>query len=1339
VPRWILLLLIAGLSAGVVAEAGAQAREDAHDRPARAGYEAVHLDREVRDASSGVVRARYRIDERRDTESGEENARRHLARHRADYGIANVGSELRLVRSTERASSTHLTFEQLVDGVPVLGGNVHVNLDASGWPTMVISGFEPGLREARFPPIRLNAARALEAAEQQAGYPLTIVVAPRLVIFPGDRPARAYHLIARPPDDHTEWSFVVDASTGDVLEWISTASHAHRTKRGIAPAEVAETRETGLSASAVETVDGVGYVFDPDPLTTAGVEYGPPYVNANDADIPELNVQRVERPLREITRFDDGRYRLQGPYVTIVGSDVIGASYTPPAPLLPEFRYTRANDFFEAVNAYYHIDESQRHAQALDIDVRQFPVQVNPHGLGALDDSQFLPASNAIMFGTGGIDDAEDAEVVWHEYAHAMLEDAAPGLLGTLEGRALHEGWADYWAVSYTRDLIESGAVPLRDWRKFATWDGNETWQGRYLNHTGVYPQDAPCARGGACNIYQDGLLWATTLMEIWTELGRETTDQLNLASHFYLSPPTTMRDAAEALIQADLDLNDGAHSIVLSDILSRRGFVDLAAPPPTVSHTAPPTTEQIGGNVDLVAVVESYGLDVEVTLVYRFSGGADQTLPMVASESGHFESEVSLPNTPGTLAYYVEVRDELGRTVRSPSGAPASRYHVEFGPDVDPPVIRHDPPAIVNLLQWPIQISAVITDRLGVAEARVDYEIDGLSGSFGLSAADSVYTGTFPDADVIAGTVIQYRIIAVDESQAANLGVAPSDGAFTMVVTDGSVVRSFDFDSETYQGITSTGVWTRGEPRYGVLFAHEGNNVWATRPTGRYPSSAGSSTLQLPAMDLSSIDNALLVFWHWFDTEHNGHAIGPRRGSNARAYDGGNVKISTDGGVTWTLADPLDGYNATIVGGYGNPLGGQPGFGGHSLSWRRAIIPLPAERDVRVRFDFGTDEGNAEQSVGYAGWYIDGLSIRLDVPSSTEPPQIQSVPLAALRTGHIGPLPILEVVATDDLGIAAVRLPYSIRLRNGSIAAADTAFLAMHPADRTRFIGRIAPGISLEPGMSVSYHVEALDVSGNVAEDRREFRIDIAYEEQRSVLHSVRTTGAWQLSGARWTTSGESDAGVSSSLLVAPLDLPSNTESLQLALRHTYAFQEGTGGNLRISTDDGQRWELLSPIGGYAGVIGGDHVMAADSGFVGTNQAVHTRAFDLAPFAGEQVRLRFDTAGEGAQWTIEQVNLRILADSEDIETPRRYTLLAPYPNPATSATTLGYSLESQQTVLLEVVDMLGRRIDVLVWAVQPEGVYTLTYDMTRLAAGSYILSLTTDQGRLTRRLVRLR
>lgn len=1332
-PRRIAFLLLLGLGAAVHSDVFAQTRDDG--RPAV--YEPIHLEREVRDAASGVVRARYGIEDASTSRRADVSARQHLQRHRADYGITDVERDLRLVRTRETATSRHLTFEQVIDGIPVFGRNVHVNTDADGRPTMVLSGFEPSLEGFRPGRPSLDGAAAVVAAERRAGHALTIVVDPQLVILAGG-PALAYHFIARPPDDHTEWSFVIDASTGEVIQWVSTASHAQRSKRGDISGYVDYGSTSSSAAGGVETTDGIGYVFDPDPLTTAGVEYGLPYVNANDADVPELNAERVERPLREITRFDDGRYRLQGPYVRIVGGEEIGQPYAPPTPTTPEFRYTRANDFFEAVNAYYHIDEGQRWAQTLGIEVRQFPVRVNPHGLGALDDSQFLPTSNAILFGRGGIDDAEDAHVVWHEYAHAMLEDAAPGLLGSSEGRALHEGWADYWAVSYTRGLIESGEVPQRDWRKFATWDGNETWQGRYLNHTGIYPENAPCARGGACNIYQDGLLWATTLMEIWTELGRETTDRLNLASHFYLSAPTTMRDAAEALIQADLDLNDGAHSVVLSDILSRRGFIDLAAPPPTIAHTPPPSTEQ-PGSIALLAIVESYGLDVEVTLVYRFGDGPDQTMPMAERSPGRFEVEVTLPNVSGFLAYYIEMRDELGRTARSPSGAPARRYPVEFGPDEDPPVIRHDPPAIVNLLQWPTQISAVITDRMGIAEARVEYEIDGVSGSFGLTAEDSVHTGTFPDADVAAGTVVQYRIIAVDAAQAANVGVAPSDGMFTTVISDGSVVRNFDLDAQTNLGISASGVWARAEPRYGVLFAHEGTNVWATRPTGRYPSTAGLSTLSLPPIDLSSIEDAVLVFWHWFDTEHNGQAIGPRRASNARAFDGGNVKVSIDGGKAWIIANPVDGYNATIVGGYGNVLGGEPGFGGYSMGWRRVVIPLPAERDVRVRFDFGTDEGNVEQSVGYAGWYISDISVRLDAPSSDEPPDIHSTPPLSSRAGHVGPLPVLEVGVSDDIGVQTVRLPYAIRTLHGIVAAADTAFLAMHPADRSRYLGRIEPGVSLEPGMTVIYHVEAEDASGNVAVDQREFRIEVAYEEQRSVLESVRTTGAWELSGARWTTSGEAVPGTSSSLLVNPLELPSNAESIELALRHTYTFGEGSGGNVRISADDGRSWEILSPIDGYTGVFGGSHETAADSGFVGTNQAVHLRNFDLAAYGGEQIRLRFDVIGDDALWTIERVDLRILAETDRLETPGRYALLAPYPNPSSNTTTLGYSLDSQQTVLLEVVDMLGRRIDVLVWAVQPEGVYTLTYDMSGLAAGSYILSLTTDQGRLSRRLIRLR
>src|SRR5690606_17752608 len=47
-------------------------------------------------------------------------------------------------------------------------------------------------------------------------------------------------------------------------------------------------------ATSVQRVDGVGWVFDPDPLTTAGVEYGGEFVDNFDADSEGLTSQLFE-------------------------------------------------------------------------------------------------------------------------------------------------------------------------------------------------------------------------------------------------------------------------------------------------------------------------------------------------------------------------------------------------------------------------------------------------------------------------------------------------------------------------------------------------------------------------------------------------------------------------------------------------------------------------------------------------------------------------------------------------------------------------------------------------------------------------------------------------------------------------------------------------------------------------------------------------------------------------------------------------------------------------------------------------------------------------------------
>ena len=114
------------------------------------------------------------------------------------------------------------------------------------------------------------------------------------------------------------------------------------------------------------------------------------------------------------------------------------------------------------------------------------------------------------------------------------------------------------------------------------------------------------------------------------------------------------------------------------------------------------------------------------------------------------------------------------------------------------------------------------------------------------------------------------------------------------------------------------------------------------------------------------------LTFDHWVATE--------------ASYDGGNVKISVNGGA-WTLLKAVDfiynPYNttlATAAGGNTNPMAGQAAFSGSnpgtiSGSWGRSIInlaPYAVSGDkVRIRFEMGNDGCG-----GTYGWYLDDVAV---------------------------------------------------------------------------------------------------------------------------------------------------------------------------------------------------------------------------------------------------------------------------------------------------------------------------------------------------------------------------
>jgi hypothetical protein len=109
------------------------------------------------------------------------------------------------------------------------------------------------------------------------------------------------------------------------------------------------------------------------------------------------------------------------------------------------------------------------------------------------------------------------------------------------------------------------------------------------------------------------------------------------------------------------------------------------------------------------------------------------------------------------------------------------------------------------------------------------------------------------------------------------------------------------------------------------------------------------------------------LSFRHSFNTE--------------AGFDGGVLEITVGSG-TWTdiisegRTFAVGGYNSTISGGFGNPVGGRPGWSGNSGGFITTTINVPAgiSGNRTLRWRMGSDS-----STGGSGWSIDSIKIESD------------------------------------------------------------------------------------------------------------------------------------------------------------------------------------------------------------------------------------------------------------------------------------------------------------------------------------------------------------------------
>ncbi len=307
-------------------------------------------------------------------------------------------------------------------------------------------------------------------------------------------------------------------------------------------------------------------VFDPDPLTTAQQTYGGKYIDDGDKNSGSLNAERKQRT----TTFTlvNGLIKPENDFVKITEFSAPITAVT--AKTSPDFNYTRDKDQFEDVNVVYHITQHRKHIQSLGYPkLPSYQVHVDAHALSGSDQSFFATSvfPYRLYFGEGGVDDAEDADVILHEFSHAVVYEAAPNGSKNTERKCIEEAICDYFAASYSREVSNFGANDVFN------WDGhNEFWPGRSVSTTKLYAQ-ASFKNG---NYYAHTDLMASSLNELYRRLGRSAADQLVLEACYLLTSSTAMPDFGKYVLISDSLLNGAANIRDISESFVLHGILNL-------------------------------------------------------------------------------------------------------------------------------------------------------------------------------------------------------------------------------------------------------------------------------------------------------------------------------------------------------------------------------------------------------------------------------------------------------------------------------------------------------------------------------------------------------------------------------------------------------------------------------------------------------------------------------------------------------------------------------------------------------------------------------------------
>lgn len=481
----------------------------------------------------GRVRRAYGLDVPAEGADPVARAEAFLARHGHRLAIA-PGARIVAGRTIEAHGLTTVRFSRVERGARVIGASLVVSLAG---PRVVYVGVD-----------------GLDVPLSGAARVVTTEAAERIVLSPAERALRSEPAYL-PLGEAAVPVVVVDAAGERLSE-----------RRRV----IVDARTGAVLAERPLSHDALGRIFMSNPRTDMDV--------TTDVELPALT----------------SRDRMTGRYFRVLTCNA-GARGCEPTQLATadmngDFLFDPEepayDDPFAEVNAYFHANQVATYFRdthdftwlcGTDELMRVF-VNYTEAPSTPYDNAAYSPSSGSecgfMLFGQGMQDFAYDADVIFHEFGHAVVDQTSElgfffvdGLGAAYDPMAVNEGTADYFAATV------SGDPRMAEYFEMTSGPAGEGAL-RNLDNDLVCPDDL-VGEG-----HFDGRIWAATGWDLHEAIGPEKTDALFFATIAAVPEVVSFAELAEVTVATAMGLT--STGVLTADdvarvesVLAARGLTD--------------------------------------------------------------------------------------------------------------------------------------------------------------------------------------------------------------------------------------------------------------------------------------------------------------------------------------------------------------------------------------------------------------------------------------------------------------------------------------------------------------------------------------------------------------------------------------------------------------------------------------------------------------------------------------------------------------------------------------------------------------------------------------------